>query len=64
MPDAFNDDLTVVDCPRCDGDGEEPGAPVDPCEIALCDLCGGKGEVLKEVATRYLQDEAEGEELK
>ena len=32
------------DCPRCDGDGEEPGAPVElDGGRWLCSECGGTG---------------------
>lgn len=30
-------------CPRCDGSGEEPGAPVEMERVALCDRCKGSG---------------------
>jgi len=42
-----------VTCPHCEGDGEEPGAPVSPMEVVLCDLCGGAGEVSEAKARRY-----------
>lgn len=37
---------TLMTCPRCDGDGEEPGAPFNPDDgLALCLECDGRGEV-------------------
>lgn len=43
-----------VICPRCDGDGEEPGAPFDEqLGKALCDLCVGSGEVTTSQAEEY-----------
>jgi DnaJ-class molecular chaperone len=51
-----------VVCPRCGGDGEEVGAPMDPFEVALCDLCKGSGEVPKEVADKYLAEQEEEED--
>ena len=35
----------VVVCPRCNGDGEEVGAPVELDGVWLCSLCNGTGEV-------------------
>ena len=35
-----------MECPRCLGDGEEPGAPIDlENGTALCLLCEGAGDV-------------------
>lgn len=35
-----------VDCPRCEGTREEPGAPVEKDgSVALCGTCGGTGTV-------------------
>lgn len=32
-------------CPRCQGDGEEIGAPISAEEIAVCSTCNGRGEI-------------------
>ncbi len=40
-------------CPHCGGDGEEPGAPVDPNLVAVCMLCKGKGVVTAKTAKQY-----------
>lgn len=51
-------DHTLVTCPRCNGDGEEPGAPIDlELGTALCNLCHGKREVRKYVADRYEEEQ-------
>ena len=35
-----------VECPRCGGTGEEPGAPIDlECGEAKCSRCQGMGQV-------------------
>ena len=35
-----------VDCPRCGGEGEEPGSPMEnDGHLALCSGCGGTGSV-------------------
>jgi DnaJ-class molecular chaperone len=47
----------VVTCPRCDGDGEEVGAPVELDGVWLCSLCNGRGEVSVRKARRYVEDE-------
>ena len=44
-----------VDCPRCEGDGEEPGVPVSWGYVP-CDLCLGDGEVTEEMADQYEED--------
>lgn len=45
-----------VDCPRCGGAREEPGAPEEETgDIALCTGCGGKGRV-KPVRLRLTLD--------
>jgi DnaJ-class molecular chaperone len=51
----------VVVCPRCGGDGEEPGAPVSLDEVWLCSLCDGKGAVPPEKAAAF-SEEDEGDE--
>lgn len=43
-------------CPRCEGDGEEIGAPMDPHEFANCSLCNGRGEVPQKQAEKYLKE--------
>ena len=48
-----------VVCPRCDGDGEEVGAPIDLEGTWLCSLCGGKGEVSKSKAKKYDEEQME-----
>lgn len=50
--------MNWIICPRCEGDGEEVGAPMDPHEMALCSLCDGTGEVTAKQAQEYLEDEA------
>jgi DnaJ-class molecular chaperone len=47
----------TVECPHCLGDGEEPGAPVDPHGRYLCTVCNGTGEVTSPVAATYLEVE-------
>lgn len=50
--------LTMVTCPRCDGDGEEPGVPSSyPLSMRLCSVCHGDGEVTQERAAEYAEDE-------
>lgn len=50
----------TVWCPRCDGSGEEPGAPVfDDAGVALCDLCQGKTTVTPAQAAEYAQSLAD-----
>ena len=44
------------ECPRCSGDGEEPGVSTDFGEKALCSRCGGKGEVAKRRTTSKVKD--------
>lgn len=31
-------------CPQCEGDGEQPGAPIEPERVAVCDMCHGSGK--------------------
>lgn len=46
----------VVECPRCDGSGEEPGAPVDlENGVALCVLCKGSCKTTPHAAEQYKQ---------
>ncbi len=46
----------LVVCPRCGGDGEEPGAPYDLEDgTPLCTLCKGNGEV-----TEWKEDDPHG----
>lgn len=48
----------LVVCPRCEGEGEEPGAPIDlELGTAFCTLCHGGGEVRKCVADRYEEEQ-------
>ena len=44
-----------VTCPRCDGSGEEPGAPItlDEDGVALCGLCDGRRVVLPSTYDEY-----------
>ena len=50
-PDS--DELYVF-CPRCDGEGDEPGAPVDWKEgRAICEFCLGSGVVSPERSQEY-----------
>ena len=48
----------LVDCPRCLGDGDEPGVPYDHYEygVALCNLCLGGGEVPQDKALAYSEE--------
>lgn len=49
-----------VKCPRCDGDGEEPGAPIeDDGSVALCALCGGKSFVPARTREEYLAEQSD-----
>ena len=49
---------SALQCPRCEGDGEEPGAPVDLEDgVALCGLCHGKGYVTLRVALDHYTEE-------
>jgi len=49
--------LQMVNCPRCDGYGEEPGAPLElDGSVALCTLCIGKGQVSPQQAKEYKED--------
>ena len=48
-----------VECPRCMGYGDEPGAPTDPDGTALCLTCGGTGEI---TAARLADLEADDEQ--
>ena len=43
----IHDDKTrLVQCPRCEGYGVEPGAPNDIEDgLPLCGICGGTGEI-------------------
>jgi len=44
----------MVECPHCEGDGEEPGAAWDPVAgIPACCVCNGRGQVTQEIATAY-----------
>lgn len=47
-----------VTCPRCDGDGEEPGAPSSWRERIVCSLCEGVGLVDTEKASEYEEEVA------
>ena len=38
-------------CKRCDGSGEEPGAPIDLDGVALCDDCLGTGVIKTKIIT-------------
>ena len=50
----------LVNCPRCDGTLEEPGAPNWPEHgTALCSLCAGTGVGAPEKAEEYRQEEGE-----
>jgi DnaJ-class molecular chaperone len=49
----------TVECPHCLGDGEEPGAPVDPHGRYLCTVCNGSGEVTATIAAAYTEEEDE-----
>ena len=42
-----------VTCPHCDGDGEEPGAPLDLEGQQMCSICHGEGKVSVIKAHRY-----------
>ena len=45
----------LVDCPRCEGVGEEPGAPVDmEYGNALCSCCKGTGRVVTPVTPKEI----------
>jgi DnaJ-class molecular chaperone len=46
----------MVTCPHCNGDGEEPGAPVDLDGVYLCTLCRGSGEVSQRKADTYSEE--------
>ena len=46
----------MVTCPRCDGTGDEPGAPAEIDMVPLCITCGGIGLVPKNEATAYRKD--------
>lgn len=46
-----------VICPHCDGDGEEPGAPMDVDGDWICTLCDGSGRVRQSVAEEYEDSE-------
>ena len=46
--------MNTVICPRCEGDGEEVGAPVDTDGVWVCELCHGEGSVPRDVAEKYL----------
>lgn len=50
--------MTHVICPRCLGDGEEPGVPWDD-ELGkpLCSLCEGNGEVSPAIAEEYQEED-------
>ena len=48
-----------VRCPRCDGCGEEPGAPWSEEGVWLCDLCDGDGRVPAPVAQAHAALEAD-----
>lgn len=48
-------------CPRCEGEGEEPGAPEEPDGTCRCLLCAGRGRVPLGVArASAMIDELEG----
>ena len=36
---------TNIECPRCCGEGEEPGMPISLDGIPLCTLCNGSGDI-------------------
>lgn len=42
-----------ITCPRCNGDGEEPGAPVSTEGKATCDLCDGQGTASRSLVEDY-----------
>ena len=47
----------MVFCPRCNGDGEEPGVPVDDKDgTPVCLLCQGTGEVTIMESIEYAED--------
>jgi hypothetical protein len=48
-----------VTCPHCDGDGEEPGAPISTEEVAVCNLCLGSGVVTEKAAKKYREESEE-----
>lgn len=50
---SHKDSQTQVTCPRCDGDGEEPGAPASPFEFMRCSLCDGTGNTSAAHAILY-----------
>lgn len=50
--------MNWIICPRCEGDGEEPGAPLDLDGVWLCSCCNGEGEVTEKQAQEYLEDDA------
>lgn len=55
----------LIPCPHCDGDGEEPGAPIGvdwTDEDTACHLCGGRGRVQPDVAEQYRLDTTDSEE--
>jgi DnaJ-class molecular chaperone len=47
----------LVECPRCEGFGEEPGAPTD-VELGepLCTECHGHRQVSVKQAKQYAED--------
>ena len=45
-----------VTCPHCDGDCEEPGAPLDFEGTWMCRVCHGAGTVSLTVAHKYEKD--------
>ena len=46
--------LVLVACPHCQGSGMEPGIPFDELYgTALCGVCGGNGEITKDMAAAY-----------
>jgi len=50
--------LEMVNCPRWDGDGEEPGAPLElDGSVALCGLCSGAGEISLQQAREYYEED-------
>lgn len=61
MPTAAIPATRYTTCPRCEGDGEEVGAPVCLDGRWLCTLCDGNGEVTLALESAYLTEEAEEE---